>query len=30
VLGILFYGAVTLVERLAMSWHPSIRGARAE
>jgi NitT/TauT family transport system permease protein len=30
VLGILFYGAVALVERLAMSWHPSIRGARAE
>ena len=30
VLGILFYAAVALVERLAMSWHPSIRGARAE
>jgi NitT/TauT family transport system permease protein len=26
VLGILFYAAVALVERLAMSWHPSIRG----
>jgi NitT/TauT family transport system permease protein len=30
VLGILFYAAVALVERLAMSWHPSMRGARAE
>jgi NitT/TauT family transport system permease protein len=30
VLGILFYGSVALVERLTMSWHPSIRGARAE
>ena len=26
VLGILFYAAVALVERFAMSWHPSIRG----
>jgi NitT/TauT family transport system permease protein len=26
VLGILFYAAVALIERLAMSWHPSIRG----
>ena len=30
VLGIVFYGSVALVERLTMSWHPSIRGARAE
>lgn len=30
VLGIVFYGAVALVERLAMSWHPSVRGARQE
>jgi NitT/TauT family transport system permease protein len=30
VLGILFYAAVALVERLVMSWHPSMRGARAE
>ena len=30
VIGILFYAAVALVERLTMSWHPSIRGARAE
>jgi NitT/TauT family transport system permease protein len=30
VLGILFYAAVALVERLTMSWHPSIRGSRAE
>lgn len=29
-LGILFYGSVALVERLTMSWHPSVRGARAE
>ena len=29
-LGILFYGSVALVERLAMSWHPSMRGARQE
>lgn len=26
-LGIVFYGSVALVERLTMSWHPSIRGA---
>ena len=30
VLGILFYAAVALVERLTMSWHPSIRGGRTE
>jgi NitT/TauT family transport system permease protein len=30
VLGILFYAAVALVERLTMSWHPSMRGARTE
>ena len=30
VLGIVFYGAVALVERLTMSWHPSVRGARQE
>jgi NitT/TauT family transport system permease protein len=29
-LGILFYGSVAFVERRAMSWHPSIRGARPE
>lgn len=29
-LGIAFYGSVALVERLTMSWHPSMRGARAE
>jgi NitT/TauT family transport system permease protein len=29
-LGILFYGSVALVERLTMSWHPSIRGGRPE
>jgi ABC-type nitrate/sulfonate/bicarbonate transport system permease component len=29
-LGIVFYGSVALVERLTMSWHPSVRGARAE
>jgi NitT/TauT family transport system permease protein len=29
-LGIAFYGSVALVERRAMSWHPSIRGARPE
>jgi NitT/TauT family transport system permease protein len=29
-LGIVFYGSVALVERAAMSWHPSVRGARAE
>jgi NitT/TauT family transport system permease protein len=26
-LGIVFYGAVALVERVAMGWHPSVRGA---
>jgi NitT/TauT family transport system permease protein len=30
VLGILFYAAVALAERLTMSWHPSIRGGRTE
>jgi len=30
VLGIVFYGAVAIAERLAMGWHPSVRGARAE
>ena len=30
VLGIVFYGAVALVERLTMGWHPSIRGARPQ
>jgi NitT/TauT family transport system permease protein len=30
VLGIAFYAAVTLVERLTMGWHPSARGGRAE
>jgi len=30
VLGILFYGAVALVERFALAWHPSVRGAGAE
>ena len=29
-LGIAFYAAVALVERLTMSWHPSARGAQAE
>jgi NitT/TauT family transport system permease protein len=29
-LGIVFYGSVAVVERLAMGWHPSVRGARAE
>jgi NitT/TauT family transport system permease protein len=29
-LGIVFYGSVALVERVAMAWHPSVRGARAE
>ena len=29
-LGILFYGAVALVERFALSWHPSVRGAGEE
>ncbi len=27
-LGIAFYGAVSTIERLTMSWHPSIRAAR--
>jgi NitT/TauT family transport system permease protein len=30
VLGIVFYGAVALVERLTMGWHPSMRGAGIE
>jgi NitT/TauT family transport system permease protein len=30
VLGIFFYAAVALVERLTMGWHPSIRGGRSE
>ena len=30
VLGIVFYGAVALVERLTMGWHPSVRGARPQ
>ncbi len=30
VLGILFYAAVALAERLTMSWHPSIRGGRTD
>ncbi|HXG76600.1 MAG TPA: ABC transporter permease [Gaiellaceae bacterium] len=29
-LGIVFYGSVAAVERLAMGWHPSVRGARRE
>jgi NitT/TauT family transport system permease protein len=29
-LGIAFYGAVAVAERLAMSWHPSVRGVGAE
>ena len=29
-LGILFYGAVAVVERLTMGWHPSMRAARPE
>jgi NitT/TauT family transport system permease protein len=29
-LGIVFYGAVALVERLTMGWHPSMRGATVE
>jgi NitT/TauT family transport system permease protein len=28
--GIAFYGSVALVERRAMSWHPSVRGSRPE
>jgi NitT/TauT family transport system permease protein len=27
ILGILFYGAISVIERFALSWHPSIRGA---
>ncbi len=27
ILGIVFYGAIALVERFALSWHPSTRGA---
>ena len=30
VLGILFYGAVAVAERIAMGWHPSMRGAGPE
>ncbi len=30
VFGIVFYGAVALVERLTTSWHPSARGFRGE
>jgi NitT/TauT family transport system permease protein len=30
VLGLAFYAAVALAERLAMRWHPSVRGSRAE
>jgi NitT/TauT family transport system permease protein len=30
VLGIAFYGAVALAERLTMGWHPSARGAQAD
>jgi NitT/TauT family transport system permease protein len=30
VLGIAFYGAVALAERLAMGWHPSAHGAQAD
>ncbi len=30
ILGIAFYAAVALVERLTMGWHPSARGAQAE
>jgi NitT/TauT family transport system permease protein len=30
VLGIVFYGAVAIAERVAMGWHPSVRGAGAE
>jgi NitT/TauT family transport system permease protein len=29
-LGIAFYGAVAVAERLALGWHPSVRGAGAE
>jgi NitT/TauT family transport system permease protein len=28
VLGIAFYGAVALAERVVLSWHPSVRGGR--
>jgi NitT/TauT family transport system permease protein len=27
ILGILFYGAISVIERFALSWHPSVRGA---
>ena len=30
VLGVAFYVAVAALERLAIGWHPSVRGARAE
>jgi NitT/TauT family transport system permease protein len=30
VLGIAFYGAVAIVERLVLNWHPSARGAQTE
>ena len=30
ILGIAFYATIALVERFAMSWHPSARGAQAE
>jgi NitT/TauT family transport system permease protein len=30
VLGIVFYGAVALVERFTMNWHPSARAGRSE
>lgn len=30
ILGIVFYAAVSLVERFTMSWHPSARGSQAE
>jgi NitT/TauT family transport system permease protein len=29
-LGIVFYGSVAFVERMTMSWHPSVRGGRPE
>lgn len=29
-LGIVFYGSVAMVERLTMSWHPSMRGGAAQ
>jgi NitT/TauT family transport system permease protein len=30
VLGIAFYGAVALAERLTMAWYPSARGVQAD